>query len=80
MNLEEVKQKAKAAGYTKIRLNAEGARPVDLAQWRGVGTGETRGTLQGLPGVVTRQVVYHLEGNEVRAKRAGDREFQYIVT
>lgn len=80
MNLEKLKEKARAAGYTKIRPDAEGASPVDLAQWRGIATGETWGTHQGLPAVVTRQVVYNLEGNKVRAKRAGNKEFQYILT
>jgi len=80
MNLEQLKEKARAAGYTKIRLDAEGALPVDLTQWRGIATAETWRTHHGLPAVVTRQVVYHLEGNKVRAKRAGDKEFQYILT
>lgn len=79
MNLEELKEKALAAGYTKIRLDAEGAPPVGLAQWRGKATGETWGTHQSLPAVVTRQVVYHLDGNKVRTKRAGDKEFWYIL-
>jgi hypothetical protein len=80
MNLEQLKEKARTAGYTKIRGDAEGAPLINLAQWRGVATGESRGTHQGLPAVVTRQVAYHLEGNRVRAKRAGDREFWYILT
>jgi hypothetical protein len=80
MSLDELKQKARMAGYTKICLHAEGARPVDLAQWRGVAAGETWGTLEGLQAVVTGQVVYHLEGNRVRANRAGDKEFWYVLT
>lgn len=80
MNLEELKEEARTAGYTRICLDAEGARPVSLAQWPGVATGETRGTFHGLPAVVTRQVVYDLEGNRVRAKRAGDQEFWYVLT
>jgi hypothetical protein len=80
MNLEELKEKARAAGYTKIRLNAEGALQVDLVKWRGVSTGETWGMHQGLPAVKTRQVVYYLEDNTVRAKRAGDKEFEYILS
>jgi hypothetical protein len=80
MNLQELKEKARAAGYTQICLDAEGARPVSLAQWQGVATGETWGTHQGLPAVLTRQVMYYLEGNKVLARRAGDKEFQYILT
>jgi hypothetical protein len=80
MNLEELNEKARTAGFTKIRGDAEGAPLVDLGQWRGLATGEAHGTLQGLPAVVTRQVVYHLEGNRVRAKRAGDREFWYVLS
>jgi hypothetical protein len=80
MNLEELKENALAAGYTKIRPDSEGVPPVDLAHWPGIATGETWGTHQGLPAVVTRQVVYHLEGNKVRAKRAVDKEFQYILS
>ena len=79
MNLAELKEKARAAGYTKIRLNAEGAPPVDLAHWRGVSTGESWNSHLGLPAVVTRQVVYRLEGNKVLAKRAGDKEVEYIL-
>jgi hypothetical protein len=80
MNLEELKEKPRAAGYTQICPDAEGARPVSLAQWCGVAAGDTRGTRRGLPAVVTRQVVYHLEGNKVRAKGAGDKEFWYVLT
>ncbi|HVA00081.1 MAG TPA: hypothetical protein VMV34_00345 [Terriglobia bacterium] len=80
MNLEELKEKARAAGYTKIRPEAECAPPADLAQWPGVATGETWETHQGLSAVVTRQVMYRLEGNKVRAKRAMDKEFQYILS
>ena len=80
MNLDELKENARTAGYTKIRGDAEGAPLVDLAQWQGVGTGETRGTFQGLLAVVTKQVGYHLEGNKIRAKRAGDKELWYVLT
>lgn len=80
MNLEELKEKARAAGYTQICLDPEGARPVSLAQWRGVATAETWGTYHDLPAVLTRQVTYYLEGNNVRARRAGDKEFRYVLT
>lgn len=80
MNLEEVKERARAAGYTQICLDAKGARPVSLAQWPGVATGENWGTHHDLPAIVTRQVVYHLEDNKVRARRAGDKEFCYLLT
>ena len=80
MNLEELKEEARTAGYTRIRGDVEGAPVVDLGQWLGVATGEAREMLQGLPAVLTRQVVYRLEGNKVRAKRAGEQEFWYVLS
>jgi hypothetical protein len=80
MSLGELKAKAGATGYMNICLDAPGALPVNLAQWRGISTGETQRTYQGLPAVVTAQVAYHLEGNKVRAKRAGDKELWYVLS
>lgn len=80
MNLDELKQKALAAGFTKICRDAEGAPPVSLATWRGVSADEVWRKFESLPAIVAKQVVYHLEGNKVRAKRAVDKQFWYILS
>jgi hypothetical protein len=79
MNLDELKGRARVAGYTNICLDEKRAYPVSLAEWRGIAPGEAWATHQGLQAVLTRQVAYDLEGNKVRAKRAGDKEFFWYV-
>jgi hypothetical protein len=37
-SLAELKERAKASGYTKIRRRAAGASPVSLANWNGFAT------------------------------------------
>jgi hypothetical protein len=80
VNLDEFKKKALAAGKTKIRLDEVGARPVDLAMWRGVSTNATHGTAAGMPAVGMRQVVYEMQGNKALVKRAGDKELKYELS
>jgi hypothetical protein len=76
MNLEELKEKALANGYTKIRLEAEGSQQISLKHWNGVWTGKVGG-----PGDVNMATVtYHLNGNRVHVQKALEKDILYLLS
>jgi len=76
MNLQKLKEKALASGYTKIRLDAEGAHPVSLEHWNGVWTGRVGG-----PGDVNMAMVtYHLDGSRVHVQKALEKDIWYDLS
>jgi hypothetical protein len=77
MNLEELRERALASGYTKIQGDAEGAPVVSLKHWRGVSADRAGG-----PGDVNiASVNYYIEGNRVRVKKAlVEQDFWYVLS
>jgi len=74
LNLRELKEQAKALGYTKIQRQKKGAPIVDLTAWNGV-SAEAAG------GAFTYVAVwYRLDGDQVTVNKSGESDIYYVLS
>jgi hypothetical protein len=74
LNLRELKEQAKAVGYTKIQRQKKGAPIVDLTAWNGV-SAEAAG------GAFTYVAVwYRLDGDQVTVNKSGEPDIYYLLS
>ena len=71
-SLAELKERAKASGYTKIRRRAAGASPVSLENWSGVAT-------EASPHFHA-DVWYNLDSSAVIVHKAGEPDIYYELS
>ena len=69
LGLAELKSRAKASGYTKIRRRTDGAPSVSSANWNGVATEATP--------FVHADVWYNLDGATLIVHKTGELETHY---
>jgi len=71
-SLAELKRRAEASGYTKIRRRAAGASPVSLANWNGVATGAGP--------FLHADVWYNLDSSAVIVHKTGEPDIYYELS
>ena len=73
LGLAELKKRAKAAGYTKIRRLADAGSAVPIDSWNGV-------TSEAGRGFVHVGLLYILNGNTVIVRKMGEADIYYALS
>src|SRR5260370_13597370 len=72
-SLSELKQRAKAEGYTEIKRRADGAHAVPIDDWNGVST-------ESGSAYSHASVWYNLDGNTVIVHKTGEPDIYYDLS
>jgi len=73
LSLDELKQQALSAGYTKIQRDAPNALTVSLSSWNGFSSHVSGG--------LSATVTYYLAGNRVRVRKTLEKEdYWYMLS
>jgi hypothetical protein len=75
LSLREVKEQAKALGYTRIQRQKKRAPIVELAAWNGVSAEAAAG------GAFSHVAVwYRLDGDQVTVNKSGEPDIYYVLS